>query len=566
MSKLMKNLKINMKLFVGFGVVLFLMVVTILVSFFNINSMGVQVANYVEKTVPNNNNTWLMRRNLISIQRYMLIALVETDLDKINENLATVKAEAAEVLSTLEVYSKNARVDQSKIKEFTNLTVEMDPMLEEICELLAYGKDDTNTQAFQIFMNDFKPLIDEACDIMTEFGDVQNQLAEQQSVTASNAKQMAYILLIASGLVSLAFTIVIISVIRKAILNPVIEIESASKQLAAGDLSAAITYDGNDELGELAKCTGILIDTQKEIIKDISYCLGEMAKGNFDITSKCTEKYIGEYAHILTALKDINYTLSDTLKDINEASNQVTSASEQVASSAQELAEGATDQASSVEELSATITELSGKIQLNAQNAQEANTLALEASSETTQSNQYMLEMINAMEDIASASREIEKIINTINDIAEQTNLLSLNAAIEAARAGEAGRGFAVVASEVGNLAQESAVAVKNTSELIAKTIRVVENGTKIVNQTAESLKRVVSSTDEVSETIQKIAAASEGQALASAQITEGVDQISAVVQTNAATSEECSAASEELMAQAQLLKKQISHFKLREN
>ena len=57
--------------------------------------------------------------------------------------------------------------------------------------------------------------------------------------------------------------------------------------------------------------------------------------------------------------------------------------------------------------------------------------------------------LIQSMEDIAKSSKQIEEIINVIDDIAFQTNLLALNAAVEAARAGEQGRGFAVVADAV---------------------------------------------------------------------------------------------------------------------
>ena len=174
-----------------------------------------------------------------------------------------------------------------------------------------------------------------------------------------------------------------------------------------------------------------------------------------------------------------------------------------------------------------------------------------------------MNELVQAMDEIATSSGKIQKIIKTIEDIAFQTNILSLNAAVEAARAGDAGKGFAVVADEVRNLANKSADAVKSTTALIADSAAAIENGNRIVQDTDKALRNVMEKTDGVNSLVGKIAQATQNQSLAIEQINIGVEQISNIVQSTSATAEETAASSAELANQSQLLKNLVEKYKI---
>lgn len=370
-------------------------------------------------------------------------------------------------------------------------------------------------------------------------------------------------IMIAMAAIATAIIITVITTVMKRTLRPIEGVVSAASDIAAGNLDIHLDIKSQDEIGILSKNFLSMAENLKLIIQDINYVLGEMSNGNFRVTTSKEDQYVGSYKNILEAMHNIRLTLSDALLEIDHASEQVSTGASQVSDAAQALSQGATEQASSIEELSATITDISNRIKENAANATEANTLSQEASEGVLSGNQKMADMIAAMNDIASTSNEIGKIIRTIDDIAFQTNILALNAAVEAARAGSAGKGFAVVADEVRNLAGKSAEAAKNTTLLIENAIAAIGNGTKIAGETAEALRLVVEKSNVSAVRISEIAEASTAQAEAVMQVTTGIDQISAVVQTTSATSEESAATSEELSAQAVTLKSLVGKFKL---
>ncbi len=64
-----------------------------------------------------------------------------------------------------------------------------------------------------------------------------------------------------------------------------------------------------------------------------------------------------------------------------------------------------------------------------------------------------------------------------------------------------------------------------------------------------------------VNKSMAEIAQASDNQAVAAAEITEGINQIAEVVESNSATSQESAAASEELSSQADMLKDLVERF-----
>ncbi|MCW8130056.1 MAG: hypothetical protein KIS92_06885 [Planctomycetota bacterium] len=263
----------------------------------------------------------------------------------------------------------------------------------------------------------------------------------------------------------------------------------------------------------------------------------------------------------LLIARSITGPIRRAITGLESSSEQVSAASGQVAGASQQLAEGASEQASSLEETSASLEEMASMTCQNADNAKQANHMAIQARESADAGRQAMTRMVEAIGQIKKSSDETAKIVKTIDEIAFQTNLLALNAAVEAARAGEAGKGFAVVAEEVRNLAMRSAEAAKSTAALIEQSQKNSDNGVSASSEVAEILQKIVEVSQKLTQVSGEVSAASGEQSKGIEQVNAAVSQMDKVTQSNAANAEESASASEELSAQARELQETVQQL-----
>ncbi len=370
-------------------------------------------------------------------------------------------------------------------------------------------------------------------------------------------------LAIAIGVIgAAAIAVYLVFFTRKRVALPLANAETFAQEMLDGKLDdTSVTFRfADDEVGHFVGVLKEAKEGMNNVVGDASVILSAMANGDF--TKQPSARYPGVFEEIRRNLMKIEEDLGFTLSSMNASSNEVLTGSNQMAEGSQSLAEGTTRQASAIEEISATIQDVSTQIATTAENAAEAGTLSEQTQDKVNYQDTEIQNMVAAMNEISETSKEIEKIIKTIEDISFQTNILALNAAVEAARAGAAGKGFAVVADEVRNLANKSAEAAKSTSTLISAAIAAVDKGAKIADATAESMKEVKDMSAQTAKLIVDIASASQEQSESIKQITAGVDQISQVIQTNSATAEETAALCGALSGQSKMLKDQVARFK----
>ena len=555
-----KDKNINQKLRITFVYIMAFFILSVISSFIALQLVGSKIKTFYEHPFKEVSLELEIRKDAQTFVKNILLAITTDDDNKTKEYVSEANKYSENISNNIEklegIFSNANLISQLK-EDIERESVVKDKLVE-----LAYANK--NDEALKLYNSEYEKELDKLENTLIEIGDEAEKNAVNTYNYSMQIKNLVFIILILISTASIIVCIYTTRVLVKLLTEPILELENAAKKLEKGSLDINIEYKSKDELVILANSFRKTCSFLKTIILDINNTLEELSNGHFNITSSCTDQYIGDFTSTKDSLEKIVKSLNETFYEIKEATIQVKGGSEQVAQTSQTISEGATEQASAIEELTASMGEITEKVKNSTGHAKKTNQIVNELGLHIEESDKKMTEMVSAMNEIEDSSKNIKEIINTIDTIAEQTNLLALNAAIEAARAGEAGKGFAVVAEEVRKLAEESSQAVKDTAELIESSIKSVEKGKEIADITAVSLEYVVEHTKEAVQLVDNITKLLEEQAISIEQINGGIDQIADVVQSNSAIAEESAAASEELSAQAETLEVMISRFELK--
>ncbi len=288
----------------------------------------------------------------------------------------------------------------------------------------------------------------------------------------------------------------------------------------------------------------------QSIKKPLNKCVkfsDEIANGNIMATLNIDQK--DELGQLAVSLRAMSFKIKEVVQSIRYSSEIIVNASNMVTETSQALSNSSNEQASTIEEVSSTMEEMVSAIKENSFNAENTNSISLQAQN-------VMEQLFNESTKLVKAVNDISGKINIINDIAMQTNILSLNARVEAAKAGVEGRGFSVVAEEIRRLADVS----KTSADQI---IGLSKNSIDIAVKTGEQINELMPRIKETTNLISGISAASNQQYNGAEQVNFSMQQVNESIQSNAGSSEELANSAQQLNDEVHNMQQLIAFFKI---
>ncbi|MBU0827221.1 MAG: MCP four helix bundle domain-containing protein [Gammaproteobacteria bacterium] len=512
---LLSNMSVAKRLALGFALVLLLSMGVIGVSISRLNALAAATEEMVQNPIKTERLVSDWARNLrAGITRTAAVARSSDPslADFFAEDSKASSKSSGELQKSVEALMYL----ESEKKIFQEIGALRSLYLKNRDTIFALKKEGKVDEANSLLEKQFMPDANNYAAKMDELLRAQRTQVDELGRAIQANRQSSSQLLMVLGVLSVFVGGLFSWLLANSVTKPLAQASDLAKRVAAGDLTAKVPAHGKDEVGEL-----------------------------------------------MSSLELMQTSLSAVVNNVRRGSESVSNASAEIAQGNSDLSARTEHQASALEQTAASMEELNSTVRNNADNARQANQLALTASNVAVQGGAVVGEVVETMKGINDASRKISDIISVIDGIAFQTNILALNAAVEAARAGEQGRGFAVVASEVRSLAGRSAEAAKEIKNLISASVERVEHGTALVDKAGSTMTEVVSSIRRVTDIMGEISAASHEQSAGVAQVGEAVTSMDQATQQNAALVEQMAAAASSLRNQAHDLVQVVAVFKL---
>lgn len=508
----LQDIKIGIRLTLGFGVLLSMMLMLTAFSISRMLSIDDHVAHEDHIIVDRLQPLYLAREALGQTGIAARNSYIFTNNEDANRELDLVDQQKAIFMKALKAvaphYTGNA--------DFAKVSKGLTQMAEELKRPRKYREANQIQEFGEFLVKECSPLRRQIVGDMDVV--IRNAEKEMSDATAAVHGIIGFsrTLMIAVSAIALSIGITLATLLARSITTPLNDAVEFAKRVTTGDLTGRIEATSMDETGQL-----------------------------------------------MTALKEMNENLVRIVAEVRSGTEQIARGSTQIASDSQDLSARTEQQAASLGRTASSMEELTSTVKQNADNAQKANILAFSATQVASEGGLVIKHVVDTMAVIIKSSKKVVDIIAVIDDIAFQTNILALNAAVEAARAGEQGKGFAVVASEVRSLAHRSALAAKEIKVLIDDSVEKVNSGSRLVDQAGITMNEIVEGVNRVTDIIGEITSASRDQASGIAEVYTAIAQMDRLTQQNAAMVEQAAASSRSMQDKAGELSEVVRVFRI---
>ena len=562
----LRNMKIRAKLFLGFFLVLAIMVIIAVFGIVNINTIT--------------NNYRLMQG--YPSARYDILNYLATDIMDLRRLVTAMAFRLGDepALNELRAEAQLARISLDRLVANYQASLHADIMIDPVRRMELIGESNGLRALLHRYYDEVLDgmfaaardgipgdpesraridlYLDLGGDVYSEIGTAFATLREGAQITMTNryneiqaTAAATMTIMIVLTVVGVLFGLLIAMVISGMVTSPVRLLTAALGDVANGDLTKRLPENSKDEMGRASRSYNQSMEEFSKMIASIKSKAGDLSDIGTNLASNMTETAaaMNEIAANIQGIKGRVMNQSASVTETNATMEQVTNNINKLGGQVDRQTNAVSQASSGIEEMIANVQSVTATLVKNTQNVRE-----LQESSETGKSS--LIEVVSDIQEIARESEGLLEINSVMQNIASQTNLLSMNAAIEAAHAGESGRGFAVVADEIRKLAESSSEQSKTIGTVLKRIKDSMDKITRSTDNVLNKFEAIDSGVKVVAEQEEAIRKAMEEQSQGSKQVLTAAAQVGEVTQQVSGSSVEMLEGSKEVIQESKNLEK----------
>ncbi|MGE5669892.1 MAG: MCP four helix bundle domain-containing protein, partial [Fibrobacterota bacterium] len=313
-----KNMKIGVRLGLGFGLILAMLVIMSITTIVQMNSISGKLNTVVNDRFPKTVMANEIINNVNVIARAMRNMVILTDSVKILSEDERI-TEAAKLIS--DDFSKLEEtittVEGKKVLEAAiDARKDYLPMQSDLRKMILEKKRDA---AVAILMGQFRTLQNDYMAKVNALIEFQSALTDKdgdEGLAAAKTAQLT-IILIASFI--LIFSVIAAIFITMSITGPISKCITIADKVAAGDTNVEIKTDSKDETGKLLDSLSRMVNSIRNLVSDAGMLSKAAIDGKLD-TRADASKHQGDYRKIV---EGVNATLDSVIGPLNVAAEFV---------------------------------------------------------------------------------------------------------------------------------------------------------------------------------------------------------------------------------------------------
>ncbi|MFQ5455658.1 MAG: methyl-accepting chemotaxis protein [Nitrospirota bacterium] len=476
----LRNMKIWMRLGLGFGVILLIIAILVGVVTLYLNKVIDNLKEVEGESMPFALLADEMRFYTVQVQQLFTDIAVTQDTSAYKDTEDAAKGFREGIARFKDMYRKNG--DTESLKRFNELEAAFDQYFEKGKEM-AFAYISQGSKVGNELMKNFD---DAALGLTARTEELQKRQIARAKVkiegVVNGVGKVHQLLFLLSG-TAIFLSAIIAYFVTRSITRPLNDVVEISNQLAKGDMSITIDVNSSNETGQLLIAMKSMVERIKEIMDDIKNLTRSAIEGKLNTRVDVT-KHSGEFGEIVDG---INKTMDAIIGPLNVAASYVEKIA--IGDIPPKISETYNGDFNGIKNNINMLIEAMHKVTLVAKEIAEGN-LMIEPKERSSQ-DKLMQALAFMVKGLTETVINVQTVSNRLaigsRELSEGSNRVAEGATVQAAAAEEASASMEEMTS---NISQNADNALQ-TEKIAMKSSHNAREGGKEVADTVHAMKEI---------------------------------------------------------------------------